>query len=394
VGYDVRALRDEDMAAAWNLGSTTFGYRDKEMPEGWTSDSPGRHTLGVFDDSGRLVAKAVDREQGQWFGGRLVPTSGVAGVTVVPEIRGQGLGRLVLTSLLAAARDRGAVISTLYPTTPFPYRALGWEDVGTLTFTAFPATAFATARPAAGYTLRPATEEDVPAIHSLYRAMAQAGTGLMERSGVLFQGDLLTSFHGVTVAIGPSGLVEGYASWDRGPGYNADGKVTVYDLIGFTPGAISTLLAMLARWASVAPTVVMRLSDPDTVRLFVSSMLGKIDYSNTWMLRVIDAPGAVAARGWPRYLTGSVPLELEDAECPWNAGAYRLEIEGGQAKLSPGSPTREGATLTARGLSLWYAGAADAAQLRRAGLLRGDTSGDEFLQAATAGPKPALLDYF
>ena len=43
------------------------------MPEGWDSDSPGRRTLGVFDPAGRMVAKAVDQEQGQghWFGGRL-----------------------------------------------------------------------------------------------------------------------------------------------------------------------------------------------------------------------------------------------------------------------------------------------------------------------------------
>src|SRR5512139_1597108 len=157
------------MASAWELGSTTFGYRDREMPENWSADTPGRHTLGVFDQDGGLVAKAVDREQAQWFGGRLVPTSGVAGVAVAAHQRRGGLGRLVLTHLLAQARERGAAISTLYPTTPFPYRALGWEEVGSLTYTAFPATAFTHVRPAEGFSLRPATEADVPAIQSLYR---------------------------------------------------------------------------------------------------------------------------------------------------------------------------------------------------------------------------------
>jgi predicted acetyltransferase len=395
VGYEIRTLRDADMAAAWNLASTAFGYRDRPMPDNWTSDTPGRRTLGGFDETGRLVAKAVDREQGQWFGGRLVPTSGVAGVAVAPEVRGRGLARLILTRLLTDARERGAVISTLFPTTPFPYRALGWEDVGALTYTAFPATAFAGVRPAPEITLRPAAEEDVPAIHSLYRAVAQASNGLMERTGPLFQttpAELMEAFHGLTLAIGPSGQVEGYASWDRASGYNVDGKLTVYDLIGSTPAATAALLAMLGRWASVAPTVVMRLPDPDPARLFVSQMLGKLDYHNTWMLRVVDAAGAIAARGWPEPLHGTVDLELEDTQCPWNSGRYRLVLEGGRGELTPGGAGGPG--FTARGLALWYAGGTDPAQLRRAGLLHGDTGGDALLRAATAGPAPALLDYF
>jgi predicted acetyltransferase len=393
VSFEVRALGPGDMAAAWELGSTTFGYRDREMPDSWTSDSPGRNTLGVFDEHGRLLAKAVDREQEHWFGGRLVPTSGVAGVAVAPDQRRSGLGRLVLTRLLAQARERGAAISTLYPTTPFPYRALGWEDVGSLTYTAFPATALAHIRPAEGYSLRPATEADVPAIYALYRAVAAASTGLMERSGPLFTADLMTAFHGLTVAIGPSGAVVGYASWDRAPGYDANGKITVYDLIGADAGATATLLSMLGGWASVAPTVVLRLSDPDPAQFFLSGMLGRQDYHNTWMLRVVDAPAAVAARGWPAALTGSISLTIDDAQCPWNSGSYRLEVDGGRASLSPGADAG-GAAFTTRGLALWYAGAADPAILRRTGLLSGDAAGDGLLRAATAGPRPTLLDYF
>lgn len=51
--------------------------------------------------------------------------------------------------------------------------------------------------------------------------------------------------------------------------------------------------------------------------------------------------------------------------------------------------------LTARGLAVLYASAGDPSLLRRAGLLAGgDVGSDHFLQAATAGPAPALLDYF
>jgi Acetyltransferase (GNAT) domain len=56
-----------------------------------------------------------------------VPTSGVAGVVVTPELRGTGLARKLLTTLLAAARDRGAVISTLFNTVAAPSAPTAWS---------------------------------------------------------------------------------------------------------------------------------------------------------------------------------------------------------------------------------------------------------------------------
>jgi predicted acetyltransferase len=394
--FDVRMLQEDDAEAAWKLGSLAFGYHAQPMPEKFGA-TPGRVTWGVFDESGRLVAKAVDRAQGQWFGGRLVPASGVAGVAVVPELRRAGLGRIVLTRLLAEARDRGGAISALFPTTPFPYRRLGWEEVGALTYYTLPTAGLAGAAPAAqGVTLRPATVDDVQSVYDLYDRTARESTGMMERSGPLFDStpqELLEAFDGLTVAVGPSGSIDGYASWNRGPGYETTGKITVFDLITATGEAASALLSMFAGWASVAPTTALRLAYPDPVLYFVASSQIRVEKRQPWMLRLVDAARAVQARGWPGHLDGAVDLELDDPACPWNAGLHRLVVSGGQARLEPGGT---GAVrLDSRGLAVWYAGAASPAVLRRGGLLTGgDSQTDAFLQAATAGPAPVLHDYF
>jgi GNAT superfamily N-acetyltransferase len=49
----------------------------------------------------RGLGRAADRDQSHWFGGRLVPACGIGGVLVVPERRGRGLARLVLTAASA-----------------------------------------------------------------------------------------------------------------------------------------------------------------------------------------------------------------------------------------------------------------------------------------------------
>ncbi|WP_433825849.1 GNAT family N-acetyltransferase [Actinoplanes sp. CA-015351] len=394
--YQVRRLGPEDQQLAWALGSLAFGYHERRMPEGWSSDSPGRRTHGVFDPAGRLVAKAVDREQGQWFGGRVVPASGVAGVATAAELRGRGLGRLVLTRLLQDARDRGAVISTLFDTTPGPYRALGWEEAGALVYYTAQTRVLAEIRPDTTTTLRPATEADIPAVEEIYREVARSGTAMMERSGPAFAAtpaQLLAEYHGFTVAVDDTGAVVGYASWNRGPGYDASGTLTVDDLIGLTPGATRTLLAMLGGWASVAPTVLIRLGAADPVWSLLARGDAKPGSTQPWMLRVVDAYGAVAARGWPRHLTGEADLELIDDVCPWHQGRHRLVLSGGNARLEPGGAGT--VRLTPRGLAAWYAGAATPQQLRRSGFLTGGDAGtDELLRTATAGPVPTLHDYF
>jgi predicted acetyltransferase len=404
VPYDVRPIGPDDREAAWRLGSLAFGYHAEPMPEAYDAQ-PGRTAWGAYDGDGRLVGKAVDREQGHWFGGRVVPTAGVAGVAVAPELRGRGVARQLLTRLLAGARERGAVISTLFPTTAVPYRRAGWETVGALTYTAWPASVLASVGAGGAVALRPASAGDVPGIAALYRDVARAGTGMMERSGPAFTADperLLKAFDGLTVAVSPSGELIGYASWNRGRGYDPSSKVTVYDLVGMTADATSALLAMFGSWASVAPTVVVRLSTSDPARLLFPPGEARIESYEPWMLRVVDAPGAVAARGWPANLSGELDLDLVDDECPWNAGPYRLVLAGGEGRLEPGG-SGHGVRLTARGLAAWYAGAASPDVLRRAGLLAGGDAGDrgptgpgtdDLLLAATAGPPATLHDYF
>jgi predicted acetyltransferase len=393
VSYIVREITAEDAPAAWRLGSLTFGYYDRPMPEGWDRGRPGQRQWGAFDTSGRLIGKAVDREQGHWFGGRVVPASGVAGVAVEAEMRGKGIARAVLTRLLAGARDRGAVISTLFDTTPVPYRRLGWEEVGARTYVAMPTALLAQPRPTLD--ARRATEDDVARIQEIYREVARVGTGMADRTGPVVgrtPTEFLEAWHGITV-VGEADRVLGYMTWDRGKGYDGTARLHVGDLIGLTPAATGALLGVLGGWASVAPTTVLWLGDHDPVRWHTAiAGAGRVEKREPWMLRLVDAQGAVATRGFSPYVRGSASIAIEDEQCPWNAGSWRFELEGGEGRLEPGGDG--GARITPRGLALWYAGAATPAQLRRLGLLAGDPAGDALLEVATAGPPPNLLDYF
>lgn len=397
----VRRLAAADDAANWQLSRLAFGGPAEPPPERRPAGNPGVEVFGAFDAAGRLVAKAVDLEHSYWYGGCLLPAAGVAGVAVAPEHRGSGVLAQVMTALLHGARERGALVSALFPTTATPYRRLGWERTGSLTWTALPTVALAGLTRPAGIEVRPAEPADVPALIETYRACAREGTGMLDRSGPLFAKEpaaMLAAFDGVSVATGPGGAIEGYTSWDRGRGYTAESALTVYDFVGRTPDATRALLALLGSWRSVTPTLHLLLPDPDPAWLLTGMDGARVRSTQAWMFRLVDAAAALAGRGWPAHVTGAVDLELSDPQCPWNAGRFRLEVDAGKAEVrTGGSAGGAGATvaLGPNGLAALFAGAIDPAVARRAGLLTGgDAATDAFLTAAFAGPRPGLLDYF
>lgn len=393
-----------DLLAAYHLGRRTFGG-PAEPPAGALADD-AMDRWGVHD-GGVLVGKATDLHHGQWWGGRVLPAADIGGVAMPPERRGGGLARQVLTHLLARARDRGALVSTLYPTTTGPYRAMGWEVTGTLRWVDLPTAALRSVPAPAGPTaLRAATAADWPAVQAVYAQVAALGEGPLSREGPGFERpgpDGRLPFDGITL-VEQDGVVTGYASWQRGHGYgvqpdHAEGGalLTVPDLLATTADAARALARSLAGWDTVTPTVrYLPLPWAEPVGLTLPVEQGRQFAGHVWMWRPVEVAGAVAARGWPSTAEGSLTFVLTDAAAPWNAGPWRLSVRAGSGALTrplPADPA--GPTLDVRGFALLWCGTATPAQVRAAGLLHGDAGQDGALAATLgAGRTAALLDYF
>jgi len=164
----------------------------------------------------------------------------------------------------------------------------------------------------------------------------------------------------------------------------------VYDLVAHDPAAMLALLRSVASWAGQLSAVRLRLLQP---RALLPAVFGTEVSCEHWMLRVVDLPAAVAARGWPHAALLrpglAADLELADPHAPWHAGRHRLVVDGGTVRIEPGGT---GAVqLSARGLAAWYSGAATSHALRRAGLLAGDPAAAAVLDALTGTPGPPRL---
>lgn len=388
-----RPLADDDeQRAAAELGRLAFGG-SRLAPDAPLPPRPGRIMWGAFD-GGRLVAMVGDWQQDQWYGGRLVPASGISAVAVGAGDRSKGHAKRLLAVVLEGARDRGAVVSTLFPTAPALYRQLGWELTGAFSYWDLQTSWLAGLRAPAGTTIRPATPDDREAILAVYADLARGSSGYLERSDARFPRwpfNPDTGLDGVTVAVGGSGRIDGFTTWVRGHGMGRDTRLTVHDLHGRTRDATLALLADLGSWDAVAPTLTVLLPRPDPAWWLIPNGVPLARETHHWMTRVVDLKAAVEARGWPANIEVSVDLEVTDEVCPWNAGRFTLAVADGKGSLTPGGAGD--VSIGGPGLGVLFAGGTNAATMRRAGLIGGAGS-DAALDALMAGPAPSTVDHF
>ena len=379
------------------LGREAFGHAptaDDVLPPALA----GAHVFGAFDGD-ELVARMVDREYDSWFGGGCVPTAGIAGVTVAAERRGVGLLTPLFESVLAAARERGAVISTLYPTAAGIYRRFGYEIVGSLDTVELPTAALAAVRPpgAAGSTRR-ARPTDVPAVHALYDAWAAGQNGPLTRHGTSFTAgaeEVLRDHTGITLSLDGSGAPTGYTSWSRSRGYGGGSRLDVDDLVASTADAARALLRVLGSFASVCAKTRVRTSGNDPFRLQLRTSAWPVVESEPYMLRLLDLPGAFAARPFPEHLAADLTFAFHDELLADLDGAWRLRVEAGRATCERlDGTTSSGPSYTGRGLALVYAGAQSTANVRAAGLMDGDRDDDAVWDHLFGGRQVHIRDYF
>ncbi len=391
---ETRALTADDLPLMTALAKEAFGAWPPGTPDPDPADypPPGRHSWGTLDD-GVLLAKVVGREFRSWFHGVEVATNGIAGVAVRTESRGQGLlDELFREVLEEGLRERGEVISTLFPTAPGIYRRFGYELISSYDTVEVPTAALAAVRPGEGITLRRATAEDFDAVRAVYDAWAAAHNGPLTRRGPSFAGtaqEFIDAFTGVTLACDADGSVLGYSTWVRGSGYDHAATIEVGDLLGSTPDALRALLRSLGSFATVTGQVRFQTSGLDAIRLLLPSVAWPVTGGHAYMLRVHDVVGACTGLSLPAG--GPVRFSVEGDLMGTMDGAY--ELTGGTSACAR-VDAADGPVFTPRGLALAYAGAASCATIRTAGLLAGPATYDAAIDGLLGAREPHIRDYF
>jgi predicted acetyltransferase len=393
---ELRALREEDLERAWELSRDAF-HAPLDYREGFFRVTDPTRFVGAFDGD-RLVALAGAHGLGQYFGARSVPMGGLASVSVAPDWRGRGVARRVIEQVIRAMAERGDLVSSLFPAMTHIYRSLGWELGGSTQWRKLtPDSLAALPRPEAGR-LRPWTTGDVEAMRRVYDGFARSVDGCLDRPDRLWSAKA-ERWQECTVYVAESagGAIEGYLVYRQIDGeYSGLGGpfgLVVDEIVSASRDAALGLWRLIGSWSGQVDQILYRSTPEEPLFLLLPEQGAETLAEIRWMTRLIDARGAVAARGFRPGAEGQVSLALRDPLLPDNEGDFVLSLKGGEGCLEPGG---EGAVrLEIGGFSSLYTGWATTATLARAGLLAGGTQEQRaLLDAAFAGPTPWMLDEF
>ncbi len=354
---DVRAL-----AVLWSRA-----FPDRRTPDDRERQLRAGAGYGGLEDSwvvkrrGRLLAACRLHSLHEYLTGVAVPMMGLAAVAVAPEARRKGLGAALCRNAIRIARERGDVVSVLYPFRPGFYRRLGWGYVGRLHAHRFAPAQLVVDRDAAA-AVRPAESADRHALQSCYARVARASHGPIARSENVWHQHLGGHAYAAVVERKGSDSVGGYVIVVPGrQRVNADRRLRIRELVAEDRDAYHSLLAWIAAQRDQWPQATYEarpdehferwLDDPRPPR-FPKPSRPLWDPIATIlrgpMLRVLDVPAALQARRWaPTAGTLRLRIEVRDAELPENLGPWLADVHDERAALVQGPCNTADAAFTA-----------------------------------------------
>jgi predicted acetyltransferase len=383
---EVRDLVPDDHDAAIDVRTRSFGPLSEGGRSWWRDlferNIAARRSLGVFAGD-ELVATTRIHAYRQLWGGRALPMAGIAGVVVAPEWRGRGVARMLMSETMQRSIELGDVVSVLFPAVSTPYRRLGWEMAGAVSRMTLPAEAL---RQLGGppVSVRRATLADVDEIVLLVQreGARTRASGPLE----LTPDDVheLLSDADNFCYLAADGFVA-YA-WD-------DKDIRVERLVAESPETIRALWALVGSGASIVRQVYTYLPAHDPIHWFLNENTKTEVAEERWMLRLLDAPAAVARRGYPAGLDADVQLTLVDPWLAGCAGSFRLSVKAGSGELDRSDPDPGAVVLGPNGLAALYAGT-PMYTLRGAGLATHGNPDDDALLDAVFASRCYLIDSF
>ena len=171
-----------DIPRVATLLALAFGGEDQDCAL-WLRAS-GLDNLRVHRDrSGGPTGTVLRIDMAQYFGGVSVPMVGIAGVSVAPETRGEGVATEMMKACVRELHAQEWPISALYPSTQPLYRKVGYEQVSHRFVISIPIGRLSTnISHVKGWTVRPLDDRDFAAVQGIYRQFASVWSGMLDRS--------------------------------------------------------------------------------------------------------------------------------------------------------------------------------------------------------------------
>lgn len=348
--FELRDLTAEDLPAYWKLACIAFhsknaGLEDEKTflencakeeqkaRENPTARGNYRTRAGLFRD-GKLLSTLTAHAFEVNFDGNICEFCGVGGVMSDPCARKTGGVSRVMGRELEKMRQRGQLLSHLYPFQTSFYRRFGYEHCAYAMEWTIP-TQFLPELP---YNIRwyENTPEEQAAVRKIYEAFSAGHNLSLRRSSERWQGRFqrLQPYSGKSFSYlhyGDNGP-DGFLSYRPKEHDDAPMTIEVEQLYYSGPQALRQLLAFLGSQRPYADEVKLRLPLGVDISAWLTEVCTAYDKRDVrremvhlGASRVVDVEGVLKLA---RYLgEGSADIRVVDPACPWNDKCFHVEFD-------------------------------------------------------------------
>lgn len=418
-----------DIAALWCRAfptSRSYASRVRQLETG--GPYGGLESVWLLEEE-RLLGACKLYALTQYITGRPLPMMGLAAVGVEPDARRRGVGARLCREAIVIGRERGDLLSALFPFRAAFYERLGWGLFAALHEHLFDPGDLPEHDGADA--VRLAGPADLAAIADCYDRVASEATGPIRRDEAIWRSRIGDDEIGVnppdTGTRDPHGLhyalvhddggVRGYLLVRAGREKRQSRRTLhIREMVARDESSLRGLLGWIARQRDQWPLVryearpderfADRLREPGSMQggptrplWFESARLLRGP-----MIRVLDVPGALRARAW--WTAGSRPereavmtlwLEVDDPDVEENRGPWRVALSPDGARVERTDTEKgEDARLSTHVATFSRIFAGEIRPTEAARLGRADAAGDVAgLDAAFATRRaPWLFDHF
>jgi len=401
----VRTLKINELEIFGNYVSNAF-VMDPERTQRWLelSVKPTLHDTRVLEEDGEIKAALRILYPDLWLGQGKVKMAGISSVATPPEYRRQGCINRLLEAVMREHREAGYNISTLYPFYfPF-YKKFGYELASNSKKIKIKLSALQKFRPKAKGRWREISHDDWQILNDLYESHCRGNFGLITRPEFRWRWAILRqrlkeskhAYVWYNQDDEPCAyviyLMHTIKDWDR--------EMQVQEMMWKDYTARHEVLAFLANHDSQADVVIWETNPADDFfALLDDPREAEQTITPGYMLRILDAKGALLERVWQTNTPGAFTLTLHDNLLEWNNLTLRVEAIGHKIQVETLSQDyKSGLSCDIRQLAQLYAGYLSPVKLAELGLLEVNSEIDllaaQNLFSPSEQPTAFMADFF
>lgn len=340
----VRPILPDELETVARLRVIGFGSKDEKQALEELTNNPRYNfshiILAEFD--GEAIGTATVFPAQMWLSGVPITIGAVAGVTVLPEFRRNGVSSKMMEFSIVRMFAEGRALSILFPSSHKYYRKFGYGTVGDLHAYRIRTNNLLVFEE--GHKVRPFAPEDLPMMRVMYKGQLTWHNGWFTRSEAWW--DRIVRFWPNIMVFDNDGMVEGYYAYEIITTKKGERVLHIREFFAAEDAAYRGLIGYLA--AQNEADVIEYLAPPDTpLRHSLRQPIADNAQNHGWIFndlcyvtpgmmgRIINLPVALTSRFYARHMSGERTLKVTDPLIPTNEDPLVFRLVDGRAETRP-----------------------------------------------------------